>query len=288
MNICVTPLHARPEMFNVWTELVQKANGASDILYLFCLDYGFDEKYEELIYQFPYEYNVIRMPKTDYRLGKQSNNVLNGMCAAAMHSDDLVYYLEEDIFPGVDFFRWHKEIHKLEPDIFCSVATKANDTRYDFMLNPNHCDPEAYYLTSEPDYQSWGSCFKKQVITEMIYPHFCEAYLTNPTQYCLSNWPKSFIGSKWTEQDGLIRRILEASPLQVAYPCYPYAYHAGFYGYNRQPQIMRKSYNEKLKLVMEVCFDAKKMKAYSIYQDSDPVDLDTTFGTLVKQYVKKT
>jgi hypothetical protein len=277
MDIVVTPLHSRPEMFKVWSELVTKCNGSSDLFYLFCLDYGYDEKYLDLIHQFPFECSYIEMPKSNYTLGKQSNNVLNGMCAAARHSDNLVYYLEEDIFPGVEFFRWHSEIHKQEPDIFCSIATKANDTRYDFALNP-----DAYYLTSEPDYQSWGSCFKKEVIIEMIYPHFNEAYLTDPTRYCLTHWPGSFIGSKWTEQDGLIRRILEASDLKVAFPCYPFAYHAGFYGYNRQPEIMRKTYEEKLKLIQEVCFDREKMKAYSIYQDSDPVDLKVTFGTLTK------
>lgn len=283
MNICVTPLHSRPEMFKVWTELVQKANGASGIFYLFCLDYGFDERYEDLIYQFPFECDVIKMPQTSYRLGKQSNNVLNGMCAAARHSDNLVYYLEEDIFPGVDFFRWHDTIHKLEPDIYCSIATKANDTRYNIEENPNR-----YYLTSEPDYQSWGSCFRKEVITEMIYPHFNDNYLMNPMGYCLRNWPNSIIGSRFTEQDGLIKRILEASDMQVAYPCSPYAYHAGFYGYNRQAHIMKQSYDQKLALIRDTVFDVGKMLHLSApFTDSVPVDLDVKFTKLEKIETKK-
>jgi hypothetical protein len=281
MNIVVTPLHSRPEMFKVWSELVKKANGASDLFYLFCLDYGYDEKYLDLIYEFPFECSIIEMPETAYKLGKQSNNVLNGMVSAAKHADNLVYYLEEDIFPGKDFFLWHLNIHLKETDIFCSIATKANDTRYDFKIDKDH-----YYLTSEPDYQSWGSCFKKEVILDMIYPQFNESYLTDPTGYCLRHWPKSFIGSKWTEQDGLIRRILEASPLQVAFPCYPFAFHAGFYGYNRQPQIMRKSYDEKLELIRKVCFDADLMRLYSIYQDSEVIDLDTTFDETKKIVTK--
>lgn len=283
MNICVTPLHSRPEMFKVWSELVKKANGVSSIFFLFCLDYGFDDRYEDLIYQFPFECDKILMPQTSYTLGKQSNNVLNGMCAAARHSDNLVYYLEEDIFPGVDFFRWHDEIHKREPDIYCSIATKANDTRYSFDENLNR-----YYLTSEPDYQSWGSCFRKEVITEMIYPHFNDGYLMNPTGYCLRNWPNSIIGSRFTEQDGLIKRILEASPLQVAYPCLPYAYHAGFYGYNRQAHIMKQSYDQKLALIRNTVFDAGKMLHLSApFTDSVPVDLDVKFTELTKINIKK-
>jgi hypothetical protein len=277
------PGHSRPEMFKVWSELVQKANGASDLFYLFCLDYGYDERYMDLIHQFPFECSIIEMGKTNLTLGKQSNNVLNGMCAAASHADKLVYYLEEDIFPGVDFFRWHQEIHKKEKDIYCSIATKANDTKYDYDQNPNE-----YYLTSEPDYQSWGSCFRKEVILEMIYPHFNDNYLTNPTGYCLRHWPDSIIGSRFTEQDGLIKRILEKSNMQVAYPCYPFAYHAGFYGYNRQAQIMKLPYESKLKLIKDTVFDMGKMLRMSApFTDSVPVDLDSNFKTLRKVTVEK-
>lgn len=283
MDICVMPGHARPEMFKVWSELVQKANGASELFYLFCLDYGYDERYIDLIHQFPFECSYIEMGRTNYTLGKQSNNVLNGMCAAAKHADNLVYYLEEDIFPGVDFFRWHQEIHSREKDIYCSIATHANDTKYDIVENESK-----YYLTSEPDYQSWGSCFRKETILEMIYPHFNESYLSNPTGYCLHHFPNSIIGSRFTEQDGLIKRILEKSSLQVAYPCYPFAYHAGFYGYNRQAQIMKQSYEKKLALIREIVFDKDKMsKMTAPFTDSVPVDLNMTFKTLEKVSVTK-
>lgn len=275
MNIVVTPLHSRPEMFKVWTELVLKCTDIDDLLFLFCLDWGYDEKYEDLIENFPLEKSVIRMPYSDLKLGKQSQNVLNGMVAAAMHSSDLVYYLEEDIFPAVDFFNWHFDIHKQQPDIFCSIATKGNNNTYTVDHDINH-----YYLTSRPDYQSWGSCFKKQVILDYIYPHFNDAYLNDPNAYCFGNWPQSIVGRAFTEQDGLIRRILETSGKAVAYPCYPLAYHAGFYGYNRQPNVMSKSYDEKLKLIREVCFDADLMDRYSVYKDSVPIDLTREYSVL--------
>ncbi len=282
MDIVVMPGHSRPEMFKVWSELVQKATGASELFYLFCLDHGYDPKYLDLIYDFPFECSYIEIPKTNYTLGKQSNNVLNGMVSAAKHTDKLVYYLEEDIFPGVDFFRWHQEIHKREKGIYCSIATHANDTRYDFDINPSN-----YYLTSEPDYQSWGSCFRKEVIMEMIYPHFNDNYLMNPTGYCLRHFD-SYLGGRFTEQDGLIKRILEKAKLQVAFPCYPFAYHAGFYGYNRQAQIMKLPYEQKLALIKDTVFDIEKMlKMAAPFTDSVPVDLETTFDKLKKVTVEK-
>ena len=285
MDIVVMPGHSRPEMFKVWTELVSKANGADELFYLFCLDSGYDPKYDELIKDFPFDYSVIRMPKSNLTLGKQSRNVLNGMIAAANHADSLVYYVEEDIFIGVDFFRWHQEIHRQQKDIYCSIGTKANDTKYELSGNPNE-----YYLTSEPDYQSWGSCFRKEIILDMIYPHYNDQYLHDPTGYCLRTFPDAYLKGRFTEQDGLIKRILEKAKMKVAYPCLPYAYHSGFYGYNRQPHIMRKSYEEKLKLIHEVCFDKEKMKRFSLpgYDvDSVPVDLETTFDVLKQTNVNK-
>lgn len=282
-DIVVMPGHTRPEMFKVWTELVQKANGAGDLFYLFCLDYGYDARYDSLIDDFPFECGVIRMPKSNLTLGKQSQNVLNGMVCAAQNTGNLVYYVEEDIFIGVDFFYFHQEVHRQQKDIFCSVGTKANDTKYRTDGFASH-----YYLTKEPDYQSWGSCFKKDVILDLIYPHFNDAYLTDPTGYCVYNFPNSCIGNRFTEQDGLIKRILEIKKMIVAYPCLPFAYHAGFYGYNRQPHIMRKSYDEKLQLLREVCFNKEKMKQYSApFLDSIPVELDITFTDLQQVAVEK-
>ena len=128
MNLVVMPGHSRPEYFKVWIEQVKKANDAKGLFYLFCLDSGYDEKYMDLIYDFPYECAYIEMPPAKgLSLGKQSRNVLNGLIAAAQNTDELVYYVEEDIFIGVDFFRWHKEIHKRNKDIFCSIGTKSNN-----------------------------------------------------------------------------------------------------------------------------------------------------------------
>ena len=289
MNYVVTPCHSRPEYLKVWIELVKKAEGASSLFYLFCLDHGFDPKYEDLIYEFPYECGITYMPEpTGLHLGKQSRNVLNGLISAAQHSDDLVYYVEEDVFIGVDFFRWHKEIHKREKDIFCSIGTKSNNYQYSVDGFTSH-----YFTTSEVDYQALGNCFKKEVILDYIYPHYNDNYLFNPTGYCKRNFPLSIIGSNWTEQDGLIRRIMELNKLSVAYPCLPFAYHAGFYGYNRQPQVMKKSYKEKLALIREVCFDKALMKKWqegmgeSYWKDSIPVELDLTFDSLRKMDVDK-
>lgn len=289
MDIVIMPGFNRPEYFKVWTELIQKADGADKLFYCFCLDHGYDTKYDELINEFPFDCAVIRMDDVRLKLGKQSRNVLNGLIVGAKFAKEnkgLVFYVEEDIFIGRDFFRWHREVHKQQKNIFCSIATKNNNTNYKVDGMPGH-----YYISDSHDYQALGSCFKPEVIETYIQPHYNNAYLTNPTAYCLENFPKSSIGSIWTEQDGLIRRIMELNKLYAAFPCVPRGYHAGFYGYNRQPEVTKKSYKQKLQLVREVCFDDAKMREFAIglgyYLDSVPCELDTDFTDLQLVHLEK-
>jgi hypothetical protein len=271
-DVVVTPLWRRPEFFKVWVELIQKCTGADKLLYIFCLDYGYNTIHDELIQEFPFEYGVIRMPKTSFKLGKQSYNVLNGMLQAAGITNEYVFYIEEDIFPAKDFFPMHYEIHKQQPNIFCSIGTRCNNT--DWKTTD---DIGAYYLSPNPDYQSWGSCFKKTKINNYIKPHFNGEYFSNPNAYCKKLFDGSIVGDRFTEQDGLIRRIVEKTDLKIAYPHVPRAYHAGFYGYNRQGKGKHLGYDEKLKLVREVVFDYDKMREHCVndgyFKDSQPVDL---------------
>lgn len=283
-DIVIMPGFNRPEYFQVWTEIIQKADNADEMLYIFCLDNGYDKKYDELIAQFPYRCAAIRMDNLQLGLGKQSRNVLNGLIAGAQwakQNNGLVFYVEEDVFIAKDFFRWHREVHKQQKEIFCSIGTKNNNTNWKTDGMPGH-----YYMSDRPDYQALGSCFKPDVILEYIAPHFCMDYLMNPTSYCLHNFPKSIIGNIWTEQDGLIRRIMEINHKYACFPCVPRGYHAGIYGYNRQPEIMKRSYEQKLELIREVCFDADKMRKLlehmgpSYWMDSVPCELDTDFDQL--------
>ncbi len=279
MNTVVTPCFNRPEFLKLWIELVLKCDQVDDLLFIFCLDYGYDRKYLDLIDDFPLMNAIIEMPLSRLKLGKQSHNVLNGLMSGANHSDCLVYYLEEDVFPSKDFFKFHAEIHKQQKDIFCSIATKNNDSPY--KTNDMRSD---YYLSDRYDYQALGTCFKRSVLLELIRPHFNNYYLTDPVGYCASNFPKSIIGPFFVEQDGLIRRVLEMSKGKVAFPHLPRAYHAGFYGYNRQPQILKLNYDKRLAKIRGIVFDKEQMKKWSqneaYYADSTPVELDTDFDEL--------
>lgn len=276
-NTVVVPLFSRPEMFEIWCEVLSKVKGAEDQFYIFCLDYNYNRAHDRLIEQFPYNHGQIHAPRTNYRVAKQSYNVLNGLLIGARYSQNLVYYIEEDVFIGRDFFRFHEEVHSQQKEIFCSIATRNNNTQYKTDGRLEH-----YYLSDRPDYQALGVCFKKDILERLVAPHFCEEYFKNPVGYCLHRFPSSAIGHFFVEQDGLIRRVLEEAKLQVAFPHVPRAFHGGIYGYNRRDDnILRMNPAQRKDRIREIAFDRDKLKKYvkhpEFYQDSEPVDLETDF-----------
>jgi len=273
MNVCLMPNFNRPEYLKLCTDLILKSQGARDNLYLFALDYGFDSKLLEVINKFPLASKIIKTPNKISGNMKQSFNVLNGLLEAYKLSDNLIYIIEDDIFIGRDFFKFHEAVQSNK--LFCSIATKNHNSNFT-MLN----DLNAYYYGYSMDYQSLGVCMNKNSI-DLIRPHINDDYFSNPQDYVSKNF-NSFLGSSYCEQDGLIRRIREESNLEVAFPHIPRAYHAGFYGYHRYSNLPKtKTYEEKVSMLKRICFSKEEMKKVCLndlyYFDSEPIDLDTDF-----------
>ena len=279
-NIVVLPNYNRPEFLHVCLELIQKADKADEMMYLFCFDHGYDHELKKVYDAFPLEKTLIEMDRHKFNnLTKQSRNVLNGLIAGSYLSDGgLVFLIEDDIFVGTDFFTFHMDLHKIEKTIFCSILSENNNTKFDSTPDNN-----AYYLSSKADYQSLGVCFKSEVINEYIEGHHNKSYYLEPVYYCKQNFPHNTIGHEFAEQDGLIRRIKEKSKLLTAFAHVPRCYHAGFYGKNRG-KYKRANLKEKIKRVREVCFSDAEMRKNAqhenYYADSKPVSLDTSHTTL--------
>lgn len=280
-DVVVVPVFDRPEMLMIWMDLVIQAWESEDLLYIFCLDYGYDKTYDKILDGFPYRYAVIRTRPKKYSIGKQSFNVLNGLMNGAYYAKELVFYVEEDVFIGKDFFQWHREVHRQQEEIFCSIATRNNNTKYmtDGFL-------QHYYLSFKPDYQALGTCFKKGIILDHIREHFVEEYFRNPIKYCLNRFPGSIIGKFYGEQDGLIRRIIEECKMPVAFPHIPRGFHGGIYGYNRRdPKIKKMKLAERKQKILDTAFNPEALKRYvqqpHFFSDSEPCDLDTHFDEMV-------
>lgn len=276
-DICLVIAYNRPEYLKICLEHIQQAKDADKLTYLFALDTGYDKKNLDIINDFPFNKKITVPQSFRLKLAKQSYNVINGMLNACNLTDELIYYIEDDVFIGKDFFTFTKEIHKNEPDIFCSILSK-NVNSNDNTIN----DSDSYYIKTSIDYQGIGSCYKAKTLKELLQPHFKLDYFTEPIKYVVQNFPDSVLNRNFAEQDGLIRRIIEKNKLQVAFSHIPRCFHAGFYGYNRFPKIKyeRMNLQQRYELIKKYAYDESLLRQISQGEnyvlDSLPVNLETS------------
>lgn len=275
MNVVLIPCWRRPEFLWHCMENIKLAEGAEALHYIFRPDHGFDPDNLAIIEAFPFSKTVAPTPRTPYQLAKQSYSLLTGYQLAAAKTDGLVFMVEEDVMVARDFFRWHIEVHRQRPDLFCSIGV-ANPNRYP---TPTSEDPGAYYLGGS-DYCSLGVCFPAQVIRERIQPACASSYFVNPVSHCERQYPGLPIGKSYAEQDGLIRRIqmTAGEDAPIAWPWRPRAYHAGFYGKNRGagPRIKLE---QRMQHLADIIYSDEAMRTFAKnpawYEDSKPINLQT-------------
>jgi len=206
-----------------------------------------------------------------HRDTKQSLNLLSGYIYAAKQSTGIVFMVEEDVMVGRDFFKFHRALHQKEPGLFCSLSVK-NTNRPTGKKGSS----SEYYL-SHGDFCSLGVAFKSSVILDQIAPHLNDDYLAHPEAYCKANFPQSTLHRSMVEQDGLIRRIQEAQDKPTAYPYQPRAFHAGWYGYNRQKYVTG-SLQQRIDRVGATIYNRDAMRRAALkpeyFADSEPQPLE--------------
>jgi hypothetical protein len=261
-DVVVLPCWRRPEFLWHCLDNLTRADGIDSVHLLFRPDTGFSPDNLDVIRSFSDRLSSFEIQPADpcpFRRTKPSANFLLGMLHAAATTRRLVFLVEEDIMVARDFFRWHRAVHAAADPLFCSIPVK----------NPNRVlslsdDPAAYYLSSG-DSCSNGMCFDKQVLQSLVAPHVNMAYLRAPKKYIRRNFPASTIGLGYVEQDGLIRRIQERSPLPIAWPCVPRAFHSGFFGARggwhnfTHPAGAGQSIEQRVQLLTDTIYDADAM-----------------------------
>ncbi len=170
-------------------------------------------------------FQYIEMPATSYS-GNSRCTLESYKRAYNTNGVRFVYLVEDDILVEKDFFKWHEAV-QAKGDYLCSVG-RLQTTREDLTQSD---DPNAY-VESRSDYTSWGSCWKRESLA-LLVEHCVGDYYGNMTAYIQRRFPNSQFGSVWTEQDGLIRRVLVESGKCTASPCMKRAYHVGITGYHR-------------------------------------------------------
>jgi hypothetical protein len=179
---------------------------------------------------------------------------------------------------GKDFFTFHEEIHKKE-NPFVSIVSKNMNSRIKENLSD---DKNAYYIKHSNEYQGIGSCFNRGMLFKYLSPHFRSDYFSSITRYVTKEFPESTLNNNYAEQDGLIRRIIEKNGLKVCFSHVPRCFHAGLYGYHRNPKIDMKSMSFKARcdFIKKVAFNPIELNKISenpyFINDSLPVGLNTS------------
>lgn len=283
-NVVVIPCYDRPEYLDICIDFIKKADGHRDYAYVFAIDHGARAENYHVIAKLDAEKYTITPTKRLTNIAKQSYNVLTGIMSAVKLLPELVFYIEDDVFIAKDFFTFAEKIHKVEPGLFCAIMSKNVNSRDNITG-----DADLYYTKVHNDYQGIGSCFSAEQLRTHLAPHYCEDYFRNPHTYVSRWFPKSALSNEYCEQDGLIRRVIEQNKLTVAFPDLPRCFHAGFYGYHRDPKInIRKmGYQKRKEAILKYAFDQKELSAIVIGQnlvnDSLPVNLNTSHENCTKK-----
>lgn len=256
-DIVLVPCWRRPEFLWHCLSNLAQAEGIADLQVIVRPDTGYSPDNLEVIREFATRLPDLRIvfpvPCPHHRT-KQSANVLLGYLHAATLANRLVFMVEEDIMVARDFFLWHRAVHAIAGELFCSIAVKNPNRSHQLSGNPG-----AFYL-NQGDYCSYGVCFDRRVLWQLVAPHVNPSYMRRPKRYLRRHFAASQVSLGFVEQDGLLRRIQEQSRLPIAYPCLPRAFDAGFYGYNR-PGGVEGSLRDRVRKLEQIIYEPARMRA---------------------------
>lgn len=255
-DLIIITSYNRPDYLRLCLEYLFNAEGIfSNKVISLDIDRGKSliREFYEVIYDFPlfrFDLPTYIHWHPEHTFHGNSYNTLEAYKRAYGTEARFVYLIEDDVLVMPDFFKWH-EAAQNEGDFMCSIAYRC---RRNSLVHKDVGDPAAY-LTSSQDYASIGVCWKREKLAPIV-EHAKEEYYRNLGGYLKLNFPNNRFSDCFTEQDGLIMRVMGETHGNTIWPFVPRAYHVGFAGYNR-PCSARLSYKE----LKETIYDEQKIKA---------------------------
>ncbi len=151
----------------------------------------------------------------------------------------LIYLIEDDVLVTPYFFAWHEAVQD-RSNYFATVGwTCFRNTN--FKRSDNPCG----YIETNKDYASIGVCWRPEKLATFV-AHATPEYYDNSAAYLQRTFPSSQYGAGWTEQDGIITRMLEeANNRWVAWPSRSRCFHVGVSGFHRAAGHQFKGLNAR-------------------------------------------
>lgn len=299
------PACNRPEMLYLSIEYEMEARKyhkfSSDMLGVFVLDYGYDDKMLEIID------NYYPDPKIVIKREKKCGltiNILEGMKESFKHADDYILYIEDDMIVHKTYFKFLDVLTDMvDPKDYSIIIgySKGIHNKNDNFDSPS-VDINAVY--KDHAYAAFAPLIRKEFFNSYILP------CISPVFYKNFNTRDKFVtalGNKYkddkrfkyrgggahmhNEQAGLINRLVDVAfieeDLHTLRPEATRVVHIGFYGKNRPGGLPGKDFDERLALLREgvnnhKLYDMTRAKQYNDYEYFSP-KLDEWDGTL---YVK--
>lgn len=233
-----------------------------------------DSKPDPEVMQVAWEFRDERCPGTvvvkrrshDYH-GNSYNVLMAFREATSIGDADLVHLVEDDIFVGEDYFRYHRAAHELNDECF-AVSACHNQNQ------PGREGSDEEALRIHYSYQSLGVSFRTDKLA-LFTPYVSETYFEDPIEFCRTRFPLSAIPAPHAEQDGLLNRVRELHRMYTLYPDVPRAYHAGFEGYHRPGQaLFAGTVEERGRALLEMDSEELNRRAAPEWQDHEAFDLD--------------
>lgn len=270
-DLLIIPTFNRPEMLTLCVEGLLATPRLSELEIWVCIDDHFDRRYDADVYEairplFPFRPRVIQ--RTPSNSIGNSLNIMEAYREAFQTKAEFVFLLEDDIVVEPDFFDWHYSVHAGESLAGSVAARPGGDGR----------DPkkkqEGYFVTDK-DFCSLGLCWRRETLG-LIVPHANRPYYMRQPDYCREHFPASRFGNEYGEQDGLIRRIVEANRLRIGWPWRPRAWHIGIYGYHLENHAFDKHkahapFPQRLSELRQTLSDLKEVRKWR--DDCDPVGM---------------
>lgn len=249
-DIVIVTTYSRPDYLRLCLEYLSKTEGIQDKTICIYVDRGKSliREFYEVVNDFQLDFLVTF--RSEHSYFGNSMNTLEAYKEAHQTNAKFVYLVEDDVLVMPDFFKWH-EAAQSEGDFMCSIAYRCHRNA---AVNKNITDSAAY-LVSNQDYASIGVCWKREKLSSII-KHAKEEYYKDLGGYLKLNFPNNKFSDCYTEQDGLIMRILGEQHEYTCWPFVPRAYHIGFASANR-PRGSRLSYKE----IKETIHEEQKIKA---------------------------
>jgi hypothetical protein len=197
-------------------------------------------------------------------------NVLTAYKDALDAGAQRVYLVEDDVLVSPDFFTWHDAMYERHPNLFCSVGWHC--LRRGPEIPRGSTDQNAYFLSTE-DFASIGVAWTAPNLRAVI-KHAVTEYFCGPQSYVQGHFPKNPLSAYFSEQDGLIMRVLgasnEYSRAPVAWPYLRRCHHVGYYGYHR-PKAERPvgEYSDRLANARRIVSDRGLMDSKGVLFGGD-------------------